>query len=84
MPSFAKALHDTGNVRCEAPQQTWTFVGHWDGGRIVVEYVLPGQQDDLREDTGYWDEGLWAAPGTGCDLEETQARVIAEYEREEA
>lgn len=82
MASFARSLHATGNVRCEAEQHTWTFVGHWDEGTIVVEYVIDGEVPDERIDTGYWPQGLWAASGTGCDLEETQARVIAEYERQ--
>jgi hypothetical protein len=61
-------------------EQTWTFVGHWEDDRIVVEYVLPGQVEDDRIDTGYWEQGLWAASGTGTDMAVTQAAVIAEYE----
>lgn len=64
----------------EPVKQTWTFVGHWEEDRIVVEYVLPGEVEDLREDTGYWEQGLWAASGTGTTVEETQARVVGEYE----
>lgn len=63
-------------------EQTWTFVGHWENDRIVVEYVLPGEVPDDRIDTGYWEQGLWAASGTGTDMEATQAAVIAEYEGE--
>ncbi len=61
-------------------EQTWTFTGHWESGRIVVEYVLPGAVQDPREDTGYWDEGLFAAAGTGTTQEEALAAVRAEYE----
>lgn len=59
---------------------TWTFVGHWEDDRIVVEYVLPGDVQDPRIDSGYWAQGLWAASGTGSDMTTTQAAVIAEYE----
>ena len=66
----------------QAAQQTWTFVGHWEDDRIVVEYVLPGEQQDDRIDSGYWEQGLWAAAGCGATLEEAQAAVVAEYEAE--
>ena len=65
-------------------EQTWTFVGHWEGDEIVVEYVLPGEQEDQREDVGYWPEGLFAASGTGATQEEALAAVRAEYEKESA
>lgn len=61
-------------------EQTWTFVGHWDNDRIVVEYVLDGDQEDTREDAGFWPQGLWAAAASGNTEEEAQARAIAEYE----
>jgi hypothetical protein len=65
-------------------EQTWTFVGHWEGDEIVVEYVLPGEQQDDRIDVGHWPEGLWAASGSGATVEEAQATVVAEYEAEYA
>lgn len=55
-------------------------MGHWENDRIVVEYAVPGEVEDEREDTGYWDEGLWAASGSGETLEEAQATAVAEYE----
>lgn len=61
-------------------QQTWTFFGHWEEDRIVVEYVLPGIEEDERIDVGYWEQGLWAASGSGATMAEAQAAVIAEYE----
>lgn len=61
-------------------EQTWTFFGHWQDGRIVVEYTAPGEVQDDREDTGQYPEGLWAAAGTGVDEKTVQAAVIAEYE----
>lgn len=67
----------------DKPVQTWTFVGHWENDRIVVEYVLEGDVDDVRIDAGYWEQGLWAAAGSGTDMAETQAAVIAEYEASE-
>ena len=63
-------------------EQTWTFVGHWEDDRIVVEYVLPGEQQDQRTDAGYWEQGLWAAAGYGATVEEAQKNVIDEYEAE--
>ena len=60
--------------------ETWTFVGHWEEDKIIVEYVLPGEVEDRRVDVGYWEQGLWAASGTGATLEETQAAVIKYYE----
>lgn len=59
---------------------TWTFVGHWENDRIVVEYVLPGDQQDVREDVGHWEQGLFAAPGTGATQEEALLMVRIEYE----
>ncbi len=59
---------------------TWTFVGHWENGRIVVEYVLPGDVQDQREDTGYWEEGLFAAAGTGPTQRAALRAVRDEYE----
>jgi hypothetical protein len=61
-------------------ERTWTFVGHWEGDEIVVEHVLEGTHGDHREDTGYWDQGLFAAAGTGATQEEALAAVRAEYE----
>jgi hypothetical protein len=58
---------------------TWTFVGHWEDDAIVVEYVLVGVVQDMRVDTGYWGQGLWAASGTGDTIDEAQANAIAEY-----
>lgn len=60
--------------------QTWTFMGHWDNDRIVVEYAVAGEVDDLRVDTGRWDQGLWAASGTGATMAEAEANAKAEYE----
>jgi hypothetical protein len=62
--------------------QTWTFFGHWDESRIVVEYILQGQVQDDREDDGYWDQGLWCDSGTGATLEEARRNAIAPYEAE--
>lgn len=61
-------------------EKTWTFFGHWENSRIVVEYVEEGVHSDPRIDTGYWDQGLWADSGTGATLEEAEARAKAEYE----
>jgi len=64
-------------------EQIWTFVGHWEDYRIVVEYVLDGEVQDDREDDGTWEQGLWAAAGSGATVEEAQAAAIAEYEDED-
>jgi hypothetical protein len=68
----------------QVTEQTWTFVGHWENDRIVVEYAIPGNVEDERIDTGYWEQGLWAAPASGATIEEAQAAAIAEYEDDEA
>lgn len=58
----------------------WTFFGHWERDRIVVEYSVPGDVADDRVDTGQWEQGLWAASGAGETEAEARARVVAEYE----
>jgi hypothetical protein len=61
--------------------RTWTFIGHWENDRVVVEYHLPGEVDDsAREDTGLWEQGLWAASASGRTPAEAQDRAVAEYE----
>lgn len=62
---------------------TWTFFGHWENDRIVVEYAIPGLVDDPREDVGHWEQGLWADAASGATREEAQAAAIAEYEDED-
>jgi hypothetical protein len=67
-----------------APPQTWTFFGHWANDTIVVDYVLPGDLQDDREDLeGEYPEGLWAAHGQGATVEEAKAAAIAAYLDEE-
>lgn len=65
------------------PEQTWTFMGHWDNDHIEVEYAVEGVVQDQRIDTGYWPQGLWAAAASGATIEEAQANAIAEYEDDE-
>lgn len=62
-------------------ERTWTFFGHWDNDRIVVEWVEEGDGIwDQRDDDGRWEQGLWAASGTGETEAEAEANVKAEYE----
>ena len=68
----------------ETAVNTWTIVGHWENSVIVVEYTLEGEHQDPRIDTGYWDEGLFAAPGQGATIDEAIAAVRAEYEDHDA
>ena len=63
---------------------TVTFFGHWEYGRIVAEHWERGVIEDDREDTGIWDEGLWAASGTGETLATIWADLKDEYEKESA
>lgn len=63
-----------------AGETTWTFIGHWEGNTLVVESVLPGDQQDTREDTGYWSEGLWAGHGTGPTREAAMDTQVEEYD----
>lgn len=65
----------------EREVDTWTFCGHWEGSRIVVDYVLPGRVEDRREDgSGQFPDGLWAAVASAPTVEEAQAAAVAEYE----
>lgn len=63
--------------------KTWTFMGHWENDKIVVEYAVPGNVQDQRIELGYWEQGLWAAPGDGVTIEEAEANAKAEYEEDE-
>lgn len=77
---------DSGAVAAPSPPTaetapgTWTFFGHWEADRIVVEYHQAGRVSDPRVDTGYWEQGLWAASGSGATVEDAQAAAVAEYE----
>jgi hypothetical protein len=62
-------------------QQTWTFVGHWANDVIVVEYVLDGEQQDLRVDNGYWEQGLFAEAATAATQDEALQQIRAHYEQ---
>lgn len=59
---------------------TWTFVGHWEDDRIVVEYVLDGDHEDRRKDAGYWEQGLFASSASAATQDEALAQVREEYE----
>lgn len=61
-------------------EQTWTFFGHWEDDRIVVEWFEPGTVEDDRDDDGEHEQGLWAADASGPDVETAQATAVAEYE----
>lgn len=63
-----------------APENVWTFFGHWEDDQIVLEYHVAGEVEDDREDDGYWDQGLWAASGSGDTWEQAWETVRAEYE----
>lgn len=69
-------------------EKTWTFCGHWENDRIVIDEILDGAVEDDRDqddddwDGEYYEEGLWAASGTGTDVDAVMTAVIAEYERE--
>jgi hypothetical protein len=65
------------------PEQTWTFVGHWENDRIVVEYILNGEQVDPREDTGYWEQGLFAEAESGFTQEDALDKLRAKYEEDD-
>jgi len=58
----------------------WTFVGHWEDDRVVVEYGEEGEAEDRRVDTGRWEQGLFAASASGRTVEEAEAKMRAEYE----
>jgi hypothetical protein len=62
----------------------YAVVGHWnDADEIEVEYVIPDVDFDWldpREDTGFWQGGLFADLASGATAEEAIAKVRAEYE----
>ena len=64
----------------EQTKQTWTFFGHWENDRLVVEYSIPGEHEDLRRDYGYWEQGLWADSGTGATEDEARTEIVGQYE----
>jgi len=52
----------------------WTFFGHWENDRIVIDMHLPGVHEDTRvEDYDRWPEGLWCDTGHGDTVEEAEA-----------
>ncbi|AYQ99119.1 hypothetical protein PBI_BABOJAY_139 [Mycobacterium phage BaboJay] len=61
-------------------EEVWTFFGHWEDDHIVVDYITPGEHEDDREDTGRWEQGLFAASASGATIAEAEAAVRAEYE----
>lgn len=60
----------------------WTFFGHWDNDEIVVEYIQDGRVYDPREDTGFWEQGLFASSAAGATRDEALTKVRHEYEDE--
>lgn len=64
----------------------WAIVGHWsDADEIEVEYVIPdppADWQDLREDTGFWQGGLFAEVTEGRSAEEAIAYLRWEYEED--
>lgn len=69
----------SGKIPTATPS-VWTFCGHWDADTIVIDYVLPGQvQDDRDDDNGEYPEGLWADSGQGATVEEARANALAAY-----
>lgn len=66
------------------PTLTWTFFGHWEDDRIVVDCAVPGTVEDVRDDDGRWDQGLWAASASGTTFEQARAAAIAEYAPDQA
>lgn len=85
--SSRRALRDLAaqaHTITTAPVRTWTFCGHWEGDSIVIDYTLPGVvQDERRDDSGQYPEGLWAAPASGATQEEAAKAAIAEYEHDD-
>ncbi len=82
---LATGARSDGETRIDMSGElkTWTFVGHWDNDEIVIEYEVLGEADDPREDTGRWEQGLFAASASGYTIEEAEAAMRAEYEGED-
>ena len=78
-----KTLEAKAGTVTTAPPTEWTFMGHWRGSRIVVDYVVPGVVNDDRDDgEGIFPDGLWAGSGGGATVEEAEENAKAEYEAE--
>lgn len=77
----ARVAHeDSPHIVGEATA-VWTFFGHWEDDRIVMDLVLPGEHEDTRQaDDEKWPEGLWCDTGRGADVDEARADAVAGYE----
>ncbi len=64
-----------------AMEQTWTFFGHWENDRLVIEWVESGGRDDDRVDSGQWEQGLFASAASGLTVQAAEAALRDEYER---
>jgi len=90
---FKKAVVSARNEAESSPyiegdkRPAWTFFGHWENERIVIDMHLPGVHEDTREqDDERWPEGLWCDTGHGDTVEEAEADAREGYfeAREEA
>jgi hypothetical protein len=58
----------------------WTFFGHWEDGKVIIEYVENGVSVDDRDEDFEHEEGLFSATGHGRTVDEAERAVRAEYE----
>lgn len=64
-----------------APEQTWTFFGHWDeSDELVIEHAVVGEHQDVRPDDGHHPGGLWCDSATGPTMEAAEQSVREHYE----
>lgn len=78
---WLKHLAEQAHTIPTVEPKTWTFMGHWVGDRIVIDYSVPGEvQDDRQDESGQYPEGLWASSASGATEEEAAAAAIDEYE----
>lgn len=74
------AVIDDDDLDRTTPRHTWTFFGHWDCDALVIEYVREGKHTDDREDTGYWEQGMWCDTATAATKDEALQMLRDEYE----
>lgn len=59
--------------------QTWTFYGHWDEDRLVIDHASLGAHEDVYPDDGSWEGGSFADTGTGRTIGEAESDLRQQY-----
>ena len=70
----------------ECPEcPVWTIFGHWENDRLVMDAVVQGEHEDMREqDDETHPEGLWCESASAPSWEEAFALLREHYEATDA